>query len=422
MQKISVPYGKGLQEAYVDDNVLIEFINYEKKILNDNEESMLKHALDSPIGSKPLEEMISEDEKVLIVVNDQTRPGPNQLIVEELTKRLLTKIKKDQITFIIATGSHRVPTKEELINILGEAVVKEYNIIQHECQNDESLVYFGESLHDVPIYINKALTECSFCIVTGLIAPHHAAGYSGGRKSIVPGLAGFKTLKIHHSLPIRPFEPAMGMIYGNPFHEVALDVALKTKTRFMVNAVQNPQKQNIAFVAGDLIEAHRKGVDRCKEASEVYLKERADIVVVSPGGYPRDRNLYQAQKALSVAETIGNPECTFILVAEAKDGYGEGVLREWLTEAQSPEEVIERFRLEGYDIGSNKAFMFARAMTKGKVVIVSEYLDEAELNGMMLGHAESLQQAMDEAIKIKMPNKVLVLPNAVNIIPKIKLV
>lgn len=419
MQKISVPYGKGSQEAHIEDNVLIEFINYEKKKLNENEESMIKHALDYPIGSKPLEELISKDEKVLIVVNDQTRPGPNQLILEELTKRLLTKIKKDQITFIIATGSHRVPTNEELVNILGEKIVEDYNVILHECQNEDTLVYFGESLYDVPVYVNKALTECSFCIVTGLIAPHHAAGYSGGRKSIVPGLAGFKTLKIHHSLPIRPFEPAMGMIYGNPFHEVALDVALKTKTRFMVNAVQNPHKQNIAFVAGDLIKAHSKGVDQCKEASEVYLKERADIVVVSPGGYPRDRNLYQAQKALSVAETIGNPECTFILVAEAKDGYGEGVLREWLTEAQSPEEVIERFRLEGYDIGSNKAFMFARAMTKGKVVIVSEYLDKAELNGMMLGHAESLQQAIDEAIKTKMPNKVLVLPNAVNIIPKI---
>jgi nickel-dependent lactate racemase len=419
MQKITVPYGKGLQVSEIDDSVLVEFVNYEKKELKENEESMLKCALDNPIGSKPLEEIISDDEKILIVVNDQTRPGPNKLILSELTKRLLTKIKKDQITFIIATGSHRVPTNEELRNILGEEIVNDYNIILHKCQDDDSLVYFGESLHDVPIYVNKALIECSFCIVTGLIAPHHAAGYSGGRKSIVPGLAGFETLKIHHSLPIRPFEPAMGMIYGNPFHEVALDVALKTKTKFMVNAVQNPQKQNIAFVAGDLIEAHEKGVDQCKEASEVYLKEKADIVVVSPGGYPRDRNLYQAQKALSVAETIGNPECTFILVAEAKDGYGEGVLREWLTEAQNPEEVIERFRKEGYDIGSNKAFMFARAMTKGKVVVVSEYLDKDELNGMMLGHAESLQQALDEAIRRKTPNKVLVLPNAVNIIPKI---
>ena len=420
MKEIVVPYGKGFQSAFVSDKIDVEVIDAKETDECFDEESMLKDALENPINSKKLENLVSADDKVLIVVNDHTRPGPNKLIVGEILKRLHSKdISKNQIKIIVATGSHRASTKEELITMIGEDVVSNYEIVNHDCKDESQLSYIGKSLYDIPIYVNKALTECTFCIVTGLISPHHSAGYSGGRKSIVPGLAGFETLKTHHSLPIRPYEPAMGFIYGNPFHEVALDVAKKTNTKFMVNAVQNPHKQNIAFVAGELVEAHKKGVDICRGISEVKISEKADIVIASPGGYPRDRNLYQSQKALSVAEIIGNKDCTFILVAECKDGLGEGVFKEWLTEASSPEEVVERFKKEGYDVGSNKAFMYARAMLKGQVIIVSEYLTKEELEGMMLGWAKTLQEAINMTLEKKSSNKILVLPNAVNIIPKI---
>lgn len=420
MKEIIVPYGKCFQKAEVNDSINIECIDLTADIDVEDAEKLLVNAMDNPIGSKKLEDLVDENDRILIVVNDHTRPGPNRIIVREIISRLSNKgLNEKQIKFIVATGSHRESTQEEIENILGVDVASKYEVMVHKCREDERLIYLGESLYGVPIYVNKALEECTFCIVTGLIAPHHAAGYSGGRKSIVPGLAGFKTLKVHHSLPIRPFEPAMGYIYGNPFHEVALDVAKRTKTKFMVNAIQNPHKQNIAFVAGDLVEAHKVGVDKCRQVSEVKIDEKADIVIVSPGGYPRDRNLYQSQKALSVAETIGNTGCTFILVAESKDGYGEGVLKEWLESANNPQEVVDRFKKEGFDVGSNKAFMYARAMLKGKIIVVSEYLQKEELEKMMIGWAPSLQEAIEMAVKEKVPNKILVLPNAVNIIPKI---
>ncbi len=420
MSKIKVPYGYGFQSAEINDIINVETIDLIGDEFTENEELMLKNAMDNPIGSLKLENMVKDDDKVLIVVNDHTRPGPNSLIVKETINRLSTKILDlKQIKIIIATGSHRKPTSEELVNILGQDVVNKFEIIIHQCKDNDSLVYLGESIYEVPIYVNKAIVECTFCIVTGLIAPHHSAGFSGGRKSIVPGLAGFETLKIHHSLPIRPYEPAMGFIYGNPFHEVALDVAKKVNVKFMVNAVQNPHKQNIAFVAGAIIEAHEKGVDICKDVSEVNISEKADIVIASPGGYPRDSNLYQAQKALSVAELLGKPNCTFVLVAECRDGYGEGVLKEWLTLAKDPEDVVERFKNEGYDVGSNKAFMYARAMIKGWIIVVSEYLVKDELEEMMMGWAPNLQEAIDFTLKKKNPNNILILPNAVNMIPKI---
>lgn len=419
--KITVPYGNCYQTAEVQDDINVELIDFHKVSIAEDEALMLKNAMDNPIGAPRLENMITDNDKILIVVNDHTRPGPNIKIVKEVIGRLLRRgINPSHIKFIIATGSHRMPSDRELQDIIGIDMMSRFEVIAHQCRDEKSLIYLGKSIYDVPIYVNKALADCTFCILTGLISPHHSAGFSGGRKSIVPGLAGFETLKIHHSLPIRPYEPAMGYIYNNPFHEVALDVAKKTNVKFMINAVQNPLKQNIAFVAGDLVEAHKKGVDICRNVSEVIIAEKADIVVASPGGYPRDRNLYQSQKALSVAEILGNPDCTFIISAESKDGYGEGVLKEWLESANNPQEVIDRFKSEGYDVGSNKAFMFARAMLKGKIIIVSEHLNKEELERMMLGCAPSLQEAINMVIKKKIPNKILVLPNAVNIIPKIE--
>ncbi len=150
------------------------------------------------------------------------------------------------------------------------------------------------------------------------------------------------------------------------------------------------------------------------------MKELADVVVASPGGAPRDCNLYQAQKALSVAEVFGKKgDCTFILCARAEDGVGEGVFRQWLEEAKTPEEVIERFRKEGFNVGNNKAFMYARALTKGRVIIVSENVTKEELEKMMLGWAPNLQAALDMVCAEKKPRQVIVLPKAVSLIPKV---
>ena len=420
MPKISVPYGKTTQGAVVSDEIELEIVDVDVPKVTMQPEKLLKEAMDNPIGSDRIENLVKKEDKVLIVVNDHTRPGPNQIIVKELITRLTGAGVPDQnIKFIIATGSHRASTEDEIANIIGAEYQKRYQVIVHNCMDKESMVYLGKTTCGMPLYVNKAAVENSFIITTGLISPHHTAGYSGGRKSIVPGIAGFETLKIHHSFPIRPFEPSMGFIYGNPFHEAALEAAKMVNVKFMVNAVQDPHKQNIAFVAGDIELAHAKGVEICQKVSEVEIHGLADIVITSPGGYPRDRNLYQAQKALSVAELLGKPNCIYILMANAEDGIGEGVFRQWLVEAKKPQDVIERFRKEGFNVGSNKAFMYARAMTKGRVIIVSENLKEKDINEMMLEWAPNLQVAIEKASSEKAPKKIIVLPRAVNIIPHV---
>lgn len=420
MARISVPYGRTVQEAYISDDIELQVIDVDVPKVTTPAEQLLKEAMDNPIGSDRVENLVKKEDQVLIVVNDHTRPGPNQAIVKELMTRLAAAgVPDENIRFIIATGSHRASTDAEVANIIGAEYKERYRVIMHNCTDKDSMAYLGKTASGMPLYVNKAVVESSFIITTGLIAPHHAAGYSGGRKSIVPGVAGLDTLKIHHSLPIRPFEPAMGFIYGNPFHEAALEAAKKVNVRFMVNAIQDPHKQNIAFVAGEIEEAHAKGVEICRKVSEVEIHGLADIVITSPGGYPRDSNLYQAQKALSVAEPLGKQNCVYILNANAEDGIGEGVFRQWLVEAKTPQEVVERFRAEGYNVGSNKAFMYARALTKGRVIIVSENVKEQDLNEMMLEWAPNLQAAIEKASRDKVPEKVIVLPRAVNIIPRV---
>lgn len=417
--RIKVPYGDGWQEAVLEGGIPVQVVEPPCGNPQAEAEELIEEALAHPIGTPLLEEMAAGKRKVLILVNDQTRPGPNRQMAEAIIKRLKrAEIRDDQIRILIATGSHRAPNEEELEQLLGKEILRRIPVSFHDCHRDNQ--YVGTTQGGLPVYVDRLAIEADFIITTGLIAPHKAAGFSGGRKSIVPGIAGMETLKIHHSLPIRPKEPAMGWLEGNPFHEAASQAARMVGVNFILNAVQDVKKQNVAMVAGDLEQAFQKGVEICRAYDTVTCRTRGELVIASPGGAPRDCNLYQAQKALAVAEvfTKKGGESTMILTARAEDGIGPELFQEWLREAKTPEEVIERFRREGFDVGTNKAFEYARAMTKGRIIIVSEGADPERLREMKLDWAPDLQSAVDMAVHLKKPEQVIVLPKAVSIIPQ----
>jgi nickel-dependent lactate racemase len=420
MARIEVPYGDTSIEAVVADDIALQVIDPPLSAAPPEAGLLLEQALDKPIGTRPLEELVKPDDSIVIVVNDHTRPGPNRQIVDAVMRRLQkARIPDDHIKFVVATGSHRASTEEELKVILGEEYLRRIRVVMHDCRDKDSLVCLG-TVRDIPVWLNKEVVEASFVITTGLVAPHHTAGFSGGRKSILPGVAGLDTLKIHHSLPFRPFEPSMGRAEGNQFHEAALEAAGLVSVRFIVNSVQDMHNRDIAFVAGDLVLAHRRGMEICREANTVDIHGLADIVVASPGGHPRDSDLYQAQKALAVAEMLVRPGGVMILCANAECGIGEGLFVEWMKEGKSPEEIIERYRRVGFSVGNNKAFMYARALTKGRVVIVSHRLDPDELDEMMLGWAPDLQTALDAECQRKRPERIIVLPRAVSMILRVQ--
>lgn len=417
--KIKVPYGNGYQEAQLNDNLNIEVVDPPKKEVSTSVEDFIAQALDHPIGTPKLEEMVKPNDKITIIVNDQTRPGPHAQMVKEIVRRLTAVgVKRENMTFVIATGSHSGPTPEQLNTILG-GMQNQIHVHVHDCQ-DACHVYMGKTeTCDVPIYLDKFVAESDFIVTTGMIAPHHVAGFSGGRKSIVPGVVSLDTLKIHHSLPIRPYEPAINYFEENPFHKVALEAAKLVKVRFIINVVQDIHKQIVGAVAGDLEEAHAAGVKICRDANLVHVHGLADLIITSPGGAPRDIDLWQSQKALSVAELLCQKEDnTFILVAEARNGIPQ-LFIDWMSQAQNPQDVIDRFRKEGFGIGSNKAFMYARCMLKGRIILVSEALTKEQASQVMMDWAPDLQSAVDMACSEKKPKKITVVPKAVNIIPEI---
>lgn len=417
---ISIPYGDGYQEADIDESrVKVEIVDPPKKAAEKSVEELIREALDRPVASERLEEMAKPEDKITIMVNDQTRPGPHAQMCKAIVERLhRAGVPDENMTFVIATGSHSGPNEEQLDQILG-GLQNQIRVHVHDC-NDGDHVYMGKTkTMDVPVYLDRFVAESSFIVTTGLIAPHHVAGFSGGRKSIVPGVVSMDTLKIHHSLPIRPYEPAINYFEENPFHLIALEAAKLVKVRFILNVVQDVHKQIIAAVSGDLEEAHRAGVEDCRRGNRVEVHGLADVVISSPGGAPRDIDLWQSQKALSVSELLCIPKgCTFILCARAEKGIPQ-LFMDWMSEASCPEDIVERFRKEGFGIGSNKAFMYARALIKGNIILVSEGLTEEQAHSVMMDWAPDLQTAVDRVMRECAPKKITVVPRAVNIIPHV---
>lgn len=416
--KIHVPYGDGYMVGEINDAIPVQIVDPACKVLNKPVNELLQEALDNPIGTPRLENMVSSQDQVLIVINDHTRPGPTQEMAEAIIERLkLAGLSENQIEFIVATGSHRGSTQEELLHMVGPYILSHYKIHMHDCHKGN--VYVGTCLDRLKIYVDEVVAKSKFIITTGLIVPHKTAGFSGGRKSIVPGVTALETLHFHHALPIRPMQPAVGWMEENQFHIDALQGARMVNVKFILNAVQDTQKQNVAFVAGDLELAHKKGVELSRRLNTVECNKRGDLIIVSPGGAPRDQNLYQTQKGLACGEEFckRGEKVTFILLCRGEKGFGPELFKRWLEEAERPEEVIERFKKEGFDVGTNKAFEYARAETKGRIIVVSENLDPVELKKMMMDWAPDLQTAINMALTEKIPEQVIVLPKAVSIIP-----
>jgi nickel-dependent lactate racemase len=381
----------------------------------------VRQAVLHPIGTPRIVDMVCPGAHVVIVINDHTRPAFGKVMVQEIIKELaLAGVPDGQVTILVATGTHRGSTQEELIHMLGSDTLKRFRVMNHDCRDTDNLVRIGETPNGTPITINRFYVEADFRILTGVIAPHHAAGFSGGRKSVIPGLAGLDVLRRHHALGIRSYDPAMGRLEDNLFHTEAVTGAKMAGVNFIVNVVPNGKGEAAAVVAGDLEAAHMEGVKICRMMCRCPIPFRADIVITSPGGYPRDINLYQAQKAVSVAENIVKDGGVIILVAECSDGAGSEEFVNWMTSASSPQEIIERFRWEGFVPGSNKAFMFARALSRTRIIVVTDKLSREFLAKMFMEKAFSIGEALALAGKPKDFKPVIaVIPIAAYVIPEV---
>ena len=382
-----------------------------------DERAEIRRAIENPIGSPRLSEMAKGKKSAAIVVNDVTRPYPGGPMVEELARELaLAGFRDEDIFLVVAYGTHRINTHEELVSMFGEEVVRRFRFVHHRCQDESTLVSLGFTEGGVEVTLNREFVEAEVKIVTGLIAPHQSAGFSGGRKSVLPGIAGLASLRRHHSFPIRPNRPAMGWLDGNAFHEESLEAAKIAKVDFMINSVDNVDRDLVAAVAGDLDAAHKKGVEICRRIWTVELPAKADVVFVCPGGYPRDIDLYQSQKAISCAELACRPGGRIILCAAAPDGAGK--FTKLLRDAADPQEVIDLYTREGYTAESTaKAYMYARALKNFKVGIACSSLGKAEATEMFMDAYDTIDEAVAAALaEYGSSATFLAIPNAAEMI------
>ena len=416
----TLPYGTGKITARIPGGNYLETITPRFLPGVKDEEAEILSALRRPIGTPPLREMAKKGTKVVIVVNDVTRPTPSFKLLPPLLRELeACGIPDRDILILVATGTHRDNGPKELENLLGKGILERFRVVNHHCQEDETMVDLGTTSQGVPIIINRLFHEADLKILTGSIEPHQSAGYSGGRKSVLPGLASLAALRSHHGYGMRSPEPAMGWVEGNPFHLSAVEAAKRVGTSFILNVVQNHKWEITRAVAGDMEKAWLDGVRASREVFEVEAPGDVDIVIASPGGHPRDINLYQSQKSMAAAELVVKKGGTIILPAACPDGIGSDGFYEWMDVASCPEDVVERFIREGYSIGTSKAWLYSRCLIKAELIVVSDSLDKQTLDAMFTKKASTVEEAIGMALKRQGENaKILLIRNAADLVPK----
>jgi nickel-dependent lactate racemase len=347
--KVRLAYGKeGLDIEVPDWATIVKPVSL--KGLEQEKERIIQ-SFRQPIGTRPLKEMVQSGDRVAIVISDLTRPTPNHKLVAGVLDEL-PHVPRQNFVIINGTGSHRANTRDELAAMLGEDIVTNIQVMNHDAFDDASLAFVGRTSSGGPVYLNRRYLEADVKIVTGFIEPHFFAGFSGGPKGILPGIAGIKTILHFHSAPmIGSPNSTWGLLAENPVQQEAVEAALMAKPDFMVNVALNEQKEITGIFSGDLIGAHRIGCQFVKRHSMVRCTEPCDIVVTSSGGYPLDQNLYQAVKGISAAQRIVKKGGAILCAAECSDGLPDhGNYARILQMRRTPQEILAMIQTPGFEV------------------------------------------------------------------------
>jgi len=415
-----LPYGNGFIPINLPvDQYQIDLIYPQKLLSNSSDNSRLvQEAIESPLGCKFPFSSLPSDTQIAIVVNDKTRPVPNTELVFPLLQFLHeNNIQKSNIHFFVASGTHLPMTAEELPLVLGNEIPNTYPVHIHDCDQKDNLCEIGITSRGTPVYVNRQFYESNIKIVVGDIELHHFAGFSGGVKSAAIGMSGRSTINHNHKLLLDP-KSALGEYEQNPLRQDIEEIGQLMEVQFALNAVIDEHKHLISVFFGDPKTVMREGIRVVRKLSQIEIEQPYDLVIASAGGYPKDINLYQAQKAMTHASLFCKPGGLIVLAAECREGAGSEGFLNFMNNVNDLADIFTEFAAREFSVGPHKAFQIARILERNPVYLHAS-LNPELTSRLFLTPIDLFSNNFNDLIQSHVPpdGQIAILPYATACIP-----
>jgi nickel-dependent lactate racemase len=415
----TLPFGSHTIELKLDEHYPAEVINPRDVSGLDNPLDAVKDAVAHPITLLAQARFVTA-RTAAIAVNDKTRPVPNDILLLPLLAWLESiGLKAEAIQLIIATGTHVPMTADEFPRVLPEEILHKYPVISHDCDDEANLSYLGDTSRGTPVWVNRKYYESDIKIVVGNIEPHHFMGFSGGVKSASIGVAGRLTINRNHAMLVDPMAE-VGEYDRNPMRQDIEEIGRRMGVHLALNAILNNDRQIVKVLFGSPLDVMREGISLSRQISQVVVAQPYDLVIASAGGYPKDINLYQAQKAITHGSRLVRDGGVVILAAECPEGSGSASFEDFMNGIHGVEEVFARFKQRGFQVGPHKAFQIAKQAARISIILISSIPSE-KVEHFMLIPAESMEAALLKAFAKLPPNpRIAILPHATTTIPQVQ--
>lgn len=417
--RVDLAYGKkGLTVDLPDDRTTVIEPTFLPTLADPR--GALIAALRNPIDRPPLRRLVKKDQTVAVAVCDITRPMPSSTVLPVVLGEL-AHVPRDQVTILVATGTHRGNSREELEEMLGSDVVRDYRVVNHDAFDRDSLVDVGVTSAGVPVLLNRIWTESDVRIGTGFVEPHLFAGFSGGPKMVTPGLAGIDTVMVLHNAEMLGHPKSIwGITEGNPVHEAIREAAGMAPPEFSIDVTINRDRGITTVYAGEVFAVHRAGCQAAKRVAMRPVDRRFDVVVTTNSGYPLDLNLYQSVKGMSAAAQVVSDGGSIICAAECSDGLPDhGEFRQILAMRDTPQELLDMVNEPGFSRHDQwQVQLQAQIQVKARVLLKSGYLTDEQVRSAHLEPVDDVERATADCLAGYGPDaEVCVLPEGPQTIP-----
>ncbi|MFQ1020812.1 nickel-dependent lactate racemase [Tardisphaera saccharovorans] len=412
--KLLMPYGEKGMQIELPSSAFVAKAHIPAGVPESETTNVIMKSLRNSIGFT-LEELVGGTERISVLVTDKTRATPNAPILTALIDAIG---QGHGITIVVSNGLHRPAGEEELRKLVGDEIYERYEVVNHN-SDDEDTAYVGKTSRGTDFYLNRSVAVSDLIIGTGLIEPHFFAGYSGGRKLLLPGAASTRTVYQNHDYKkIADPRSDYGYLEGNPIHEDMVEAAKMVKTfRFIVNVLLDEQRRVIAAFSGDPYQAHVLGAKKYDSFGRVTVPFKADVTVVTNGGAPLDLNLYQAVKGMTTAARVTKRGGAIVILSRCREGIGHESFRELAAYSKNPSKILDRIRQEEPIRDQWQVQKLEQVLLKSKVVVVSEGVKEKDVEELNMIPASSFDEALEIALRLAGGDKIVAIPGGPYVIP-----